>query len=173
LDSITEQSDELAIRAIWVIPAPRLSVYTVASDFERLALHFPKLARSACVTSRSADQMVIEVEAASFGWFFPAVRLTIHAELLPGIGYRCSTFNHTFGTTGREEFVLTDAPQGTQIAYTYIVKVRRRWLRPLYGWLVRRFALSYWRHHYLEPLTRLAQNHAREAISKAEAAEDP
>jgi len=172
LDSITEQSDELAIRAIWVIPAPRLSVYAVASDFERLALHFPKLARSSRVTSRSEEQRGVEVEAASFGRFFPAVRLTIHAELLPGIGYRCSTFNHTFGTTGKEEFVLTDAPQGTQIAYTYFVKVRRRWLRPLYGWLVRRFALSSWKRHYLEPLTQLAQHHAHEAASKAAAPEE-
>jgi hypothetical protein len=172
LDSIIEQSDELAIRAIWVIPAPRLSVYAVASDFERFPLYFPKLARSACVTSRSADQMIIEVEAASFGRFFPAVRVTINAELLPGTGYRCSTFNHTFGTTGREEFVLTDAPQGTQISYTYIVRVGRKWLRPLYGWLVRRFGLPYWKRHYLDPLTQLARNHEREVISKAAASEE-
>lgn len=172
MDSITEQSDELAIRAIWVIPAPRASVYTVASDFERFPLYFPKLAHSARVASRSGNQMVVDVEAASFGRFFPTVRITIHAELLPGVGYRCSTFNHTFGTTGREELLLTDAPEGTQIAYTYFVKVRRRWLRPLYGWLVRRFALSYWKRHYLEPLTRLARNHEREILSKAAASEE-
>lgn len=166
MDSITERSDELAIRANWVIPAPRLSVYAVASDFEKFPLFFPKLARSACVTSRRSDQLTIEVEAASFGRFFPNVRITIHAELLPGIGYRCSTFNHTFGTTGREEFVLTDAPQGTLISYTYIVRVRRRWLCPLYGWLVRRFALPYWKRHYLDPLTQLARNHERAVIAK-------
>jgi hypothetical protein len=172
LDSITEQSDELAIRAIWVIPAPRRSVYAIASDFERFPSYFPKLARSARVTSRSGDQMVLEVEAASFGRFFPTVRITIHAELLPGVGYRCSTFNHTFGTTGREEFILSDAPEGTQISYTYFVKVRRAWLRPLYGWLVRRFASSYWKRHYLDPLTQLARNHEREVLSKAGGSED-
>ncbi len=167
MDSITEQSDELAIQATWVIAAPRTSVYAVASDFERFPAHFPKLARSARVTSRSGDQLVIEVEAASFGRCFPTVRITIHAELLPGLGYRCSTLNHTFGTTGKEELLLADASQGTQITYTYLVKVRRRWLRPLYGWLVRRFALSYWKRHYLDPLTQLARDHAREALSKA------
>lgn len=172
MDSITEQSDELAIRAIWVIPASRPSVYAVASDFERFPSHFPKLARSARVTSRSGDQMVIEVEAASFGRFFPAARITINVELLPGVGYRCSTFNHTFGTTGREAFILSDVPQGTQISYTYVVKVRRRWLRPLYGWLVRRLALSYWKRHYLDPLTQLARNHEREGLSKARASEE-
>ena len=160
MDSITEQSDELAIQAIWEIPAPRLSVYAVASDFEKFPLYFPKLARSASVTSRSLDQMIVEVEAASFGRFFPTVRITINVELLPGRGYRCSTINHTFGATGREELLLTDAPLGTLISYTYIVRVRRKWLRPLYGWLVRRFALSYWKRHYLDPLTQLALNMA-------------
>lgn len=167
MDSITEQSDELAIRAIWVIAAPRPSVYAIASDFERFPFYFPKLARSARVTSRSGDRMVIEVEAASFGRGFPTVRITIDVEFLPGTGYRCATLNHTFGTTGREELLLADAPQGTRISYTYFVKVRRRWLRPLYGWLVRRFALPYWKRHYLDPLTRLARDHGREAISKA------
>lgn len=173
MDSITEQSDELAVRAIWVIPAPRAAVYAVASDFERFPLHFPKLAHSSHVTARQGDRLVIEVEAASFGRWFPSVRVTINAELLPGAGYRCSTLNHTFNTTGREELLLTDAPQGTQITYTYLVRVRRKWLRPLYGWLVRRFAMSYWKRHYLDPLTRLAQDHEREVLSKAAASAAP
>lgn len=110
--------------------------------------------------------MTIEVTSASFGRLFPTARITIHAELLPGVGYRCSTVNHTFGTTGREELLLSDALQGTQISYTYFVRVRRRWLRPLYGWLVRRFAVPFWKRHYLDPLTQLARAHARETAPR-------
>jgi hypothetical protein len=166
LNSVTENSDEVTIRANWVVLVSRRSAYSIASDFERFASHFPRLARSTKVTSRSGNHLVIDVVAASFGRFFPDVRVTINAELLPNTGYRCSTHNHTFGTTGREELILSDAPAGTQIAYTYIVKVRLKWLRPLYGWLVRRFGLPFWKRNYLDPLTQLARRHEREAFTK-------
>ena len=166
MDSITEDSDEVAIRANWVVPVSRSSIYSVASDFERFASHFPKLARSTHVTSRTGQHLVVEAVAESFGRFFPSVRVTINAELLPDTGYRCSTHNHTFSTTGREELILSDAPAGTQIAYTYIVKVRRRWLRPLYGWLVRQFGLPYWKRNYLDPMTHLARNHERAVLGR-------
>ena len=115
MNSITEDLDEVTVRATWVVPASRRSVYAIASDFESFASHFPKLARSTHVTSRAGDHLVVEVLAASFGGFFPSVRVTINAELLPGTGYRCSTHNHTFSTTGIEKLLLSDAPIGTQI----------------------------------------------------------
>lgn len=159
IDSISEHSDGIAILSRWFVPAARGSVYAVASDFERLAQHFPRIARSAKIVSRDLNLLVIEVEAASFGRFFPLVRVTINAELLPGVGYRCSTFNHSFNTAGEEELLLSDTAGGTLITYSYAVKVRRKWLRPIYAWLVRRFGLQYWKRAYLEPLTVLAKQH--------------
>jgi hypothetical protein len=87
--------------------------------------------------------------------------------LLPGRGYRCSTFNRTFNTRGEEELLLEDAPGGTQIQYAYTVTVSRRWLRPVFGWLVRTFGLPYWKNRYLAPLTRLAQEHHRASADDA------
>ena len=167
MDTITEHADELAIRASWVVPAPRPAVYAIVSDFERLAVHFPRLAHSARITARDGNRLVVEVRAASFGRLFPGARITIHAELQPGCGYRCETVNHTFGTTGREALELGDDPGGTRIAYTYRVRVRPGWLRPLYAWLVRRLALPYWKRNYLDPLARLALQRGHEGTPRA------
>jgi hypothetical protein len=161
MDAIAEESDQLAITARWQIDAPRESVYAIASDFEALPKHFPKLAHSATILSRTGNHLKIDAEAASFGRLFPRVKVSIDAELLPGHGYRASTFNRTFNTTGKEQLLLNDCDRGTEIEYTYIVTVRRKWLRPLYGWLVRTFGLPYWKKCYLQPLTELAQEHSR------------
>ena len=159
VDSISDNSDGIRIQGRWFVPASRGSVYEVASDFERLPQRFPRVARSTKVISRDGNRLVIDAEAASFGRFFPVVRVTINAELLPGVGYRCSTFNRTFKTTGEEEFLLRDVSGGTEITYSYAVKLRHRWLRPVYSWLVRRFGLRFWKRAYLEPLIAHCQDH--------------
>ena len=161
MDQITEQTDQVTIVARWHIEAPRASVYAIASDFEALPANFPRLAHSVKIVSRKGNQLRVEAEAASFGRLFPRVNVALDAELLPDHGYRCSTFNRTFNTTGREQLLLNDSEGGTDIEYKYAVTVKRKWLRPLYGWLVRTFGLPYWRNCYLQPLTRLAQEHCR------------
>jgi hypothetical protein len=159
LDSIADGSDGIRIQSRWFIPASRGSVYAVASDFERLPQHFPRVAHSTKIISRDGNRLVIDVEAASFGRFFPVVLITINAELLPGVGYRCSTFNHTFNTTGDEELLLSDVSGGTEITYSYTVKLRHRWFRPVYSWLVRRIGLRFWKRAYLEPLIARCQDY--------------
>ncbi len=161
MDHIAEEADQLAISARWQIDAPRESVYAIASDFKAMPTHFPKLAHSASILAHTGDHLKIEVEAASFGRIFPRVKISIDAELLPGYGYCASTFNHTFNTTGKEQLLLHDSGSGTEIEYTYVVTAKRKWLRPLYGWLVRTFGLPYWKKCYLQPLTSLAQEHCR------------
>ena len=159
IDTILDNSDGFTIQSRWFVPASRRSVYAVASDFERLPQHFPRIARSTKVVSRDGNRLVVDAEAASFGRFFPPVRITINAELLPDMGYRCSTFNRTFNTTGEEELLLSDAPGGTEITYSYTVKLRHRWLRPVYVWLVRRLALRFWKSSYLDPLAAHCREH--------------
>jgi hypothetical protein len=151
-DHIEDSSDGFRIQSRWLIPASRSSVYAVVSDFERLPERFPRVARSTKVIFRDGNRLVVDAEAASFGRFFPVVKVTIKAELLPGVGYRCSTFNHTFKTTGEEELLLSDVGEGTEIRYTYTVRLRYRWLRPGYSWLIRRIGLRFWKRAYLEPL---------------------
>lgn len=161
MDHIAEETNQLAITARWQIDAPRESVYAIASDFKAMPVHFPKLAHSVSIPARTGNHLEIEVEAASFGRIFPRVKISIDAELHPGHGYRAATFNRTFNATGKEQLLLHDSGSGTEIEYTYVVTVKRKWLRPLYGWLVRTFGLPYWKKCYLQPLTRLAQEHCR------------
>jgi len=161
MDHVAEEANQLAITARWQIDAPRESVYAIASDFEAMPTHFPKLAHSASILSHTGNHLKIEVEAASFGRIFPRVKISIDAELLPGHGYRASTFNQTFNTKGKEQLLFHDSGSGTEIEYTYVVTVKRKRLRPLYGWLVRSLGLPYWKKCYLQPLTRLAQEHCR------------
>ena len=163
MDSISDSADGIRVQSRWFVPASRGLVYKVVSDFERLPQHFPRVARSTKVISRDGNRLVIEAAAASFGRFFPVVRVTIKAELLPGVGYRCATFNHTFQTTGEEELLLSDVPGGTEITYSYAVKLRHHWLRPVYSWLVRRIGLRFWKRAYLEPLIAHCQDHDDEA----------
>jgi len=170
LDSIDDSSDGIRIRSRWFVPATRGSVYAVISNFERLPQHFPRIARSAKVISRDGNRLVIDVEAASFGRFFPVVHIAINAELLPGTGYRCSTFNRTFNTTGEEELLLSDVSGGTEVAYSYAVRLRHRWLRPVFSWLVRRLGLRFWKRAYLEPL--IAHCQAQDGVAQPGAAPD-
>ena len=161
MDHMAEEADRLAITARWQVDAPRESAYAIASDFKAMPTHFPKLAHSASIISHTGNRLKIDVEAASFGRIFPRAKISIDAELLPGHGYRASTFNRTFNTTGEEQLLLNDCNCGTEIEYAHIVAVRRKWLRPFYGWLVRTFALPYWKKCDLQPLTEFAPEHNR------------
>jgi hypothetical protein len=161
MDSTSEESDKIIIRSNWEIPAVRESVYAIASDFEGMPKNFPKIAHSMKILARDGNRLTIEAEAASFGKIFPHAKVSINAELIPGWGYRCKTFNHTFKTRGEEQLILSDTDNGTRIEYAYIVTVERKWLRPLYAWLVRTLGLPFWKRCYLKPLTILAQEHRK------------
>lgn len=147
----------LHVTAEWIIAAPREAVYAVISDFASMPQNFPKVAREVRIINRDGPRLQIEIIAASFGRFFPEVKIAMRAELLPNQGYRCWTHNLTFNTTGEEELLLFDHPSGARIVYTYSVTVRRRILKPLYAWLVRTFALRYWERSVIDQLRRILQ----------------
>lgn len=145
-------SDKVAVVGDWLIRSDRDSVYAIVSDFEHMPEHFPKVARAIRILDRDGDVLTIEADAASFGRLFPPVKVSMTAELLPSRGYRCSTHNLTFNTTGDEELLLLDDPDGTRIKYTYFVTVKHRRLRPLYAWAVRTFGLPYWKRCFVDRL---------------------
>ncbi|MBN2404577.1 MAG: SRPBCC family protein [Coriobacteriia bacterium] len=150
-------SDVVAVHGDWLVRADRESVYAIVSDFERMPEHFPKIARAMRLIERDGDVLTLEAESASFGSLFPTAKIEMTATLLPGRGYRCTTHNLTFHTTGDEELLLVDDPEGTRIEYTYFVTVCHRWLKPLYAWLVSAFALPYWKRAFVDPLESLVR----------------
>ena len=50
--------------------------------------------------------------------------------------------------------------RGTRIKYTYFVTVRRRWLKPLFAWMVRAFGLPFWKRSFIDPLKTLVEDSA-------------
>jgi hypothetical protein len=151
------ESNVVAVHGDWLVRADRESVYAIVSDFERMPEHFPRIARAIRLVKRDGDVLTLEAEAGSFGSLFPSVKIEMTATLLPGRGYRCTTHNITFNTTGDEELLLVDDPEGTRIKYTYFVTVRRRWLKPLFGWMVSAFGLPFWKRSFVDPLESLVK----------------
>jgi hypothetical protein len=150
----------VAVTGEWVIAAPRAAVYAIMGDFEAMPRHFPQVAREMRLLERDGQHLRLEAIAGSFSRFTPTVRIALDVELLPGEGYRCRTHNLTFNTTGDEELRLFDHPEGTRIAYTYFVTVRRRALRPLFAWLVRTFGLPFWERSVIGALRRILRDEA-------------
>ncbi len=150
-------SDVVAVHGDWLVRADRESVYAIISDFEHMPEHFPKVARAMRLISREGDVLTLEAESASFNSLFPSAKIEMTATLLPGQGYRCTTHNLTFNTTGDEELLLVDDPEGTRIKYTYFVTVRHRWMRRTYAWLVRVLALPFWKRSFVDPLESLVK----------------
>jgi len=148
-------SDIVAVHGDWLVRTDRASVYEIVSDFERMPEHFPKIARAMKLVKREGDVLTLEAESASFASFLPTARIEMTATLLPGEGYRCTTHNLTFNTTGDEELLLVDDPEGTRIKYTYFVTVKRRWMRPAFAWMVEKVALPFWKRSFVDPLESL------------------
>ena len=107
--------DVVAVHGNWLVRADRESVYAIVSDFEHMPEHFPKVARAMRLVARDGDVLTLEAESASFGSLFPSAKIEMTATLLPGRGYRCTTHNLSFNTTGDEELLPVDDPEGTRI----------------------------------------------------------
>ena len=73
-------------------------------------------------------------------------------RILPGTGYVSDNESPKFGTSGHEELLLSERPEGTEINYTYQVAIHKRWLRivakPLIGW----FSMKYWQKAVIDEL---------------------
>lgn len=147
----------IPVRGSWLIRANREVVYGIISDFESMPKNFPRVAHSIKVVGREGERLNIEAEAASFTRWLPKAKIHISAELLPSRGYRCKTHNLSFNTTGQEQLLLEDTPNGTRIEYTYFVTVQNRHWGPLYAWLVRHLGLPFWKKSVIDRLEQLVQ----------------
>ena len=146
------QTEKVEVVGNWLIKAKREEVYKIVSNCEKMPENFPKIAKSINVIEKNDTKLKVEAVAASFGRFFPKVKINIDVELLPNRGYRCQTFNTTFNTTGEEELLLLDDPEGTMVKYTYFLTIRnKRWKR-LYVWLVKTFGLPFWKRAFIDRL---------------------
>lgn len=139
----------ITLHAKWLIKAPLTEVFNIMTDFEKFPLYFPKVAESIQVVKREGNYLEMNATAKSFGQKFPVEMKT---EILPGKGYISDNENPKFGTSGHEEFLLSESREGTIVDYTYKVAIHKRWLRvvakPLIGW----FSMRYWKKAVIDEL---------------------
>jgi hypothetical protein len=149
---------EITLRGSWIIRALREDVYKIISDFENMPRYFPEVAKSMRIVKRSGNNLTIHAEAKSFGTVFP---VTMATELLPARGFISDNINEKLGTSGHEEFLLEDVPEGTRIDYLYRVTINRAWLqliaKPLLGW----YALWYWKRVVIDKLKNMLETRER------------
>ena len=141
--------EEIALRAEWLIKAPLTEVFNMITDFEKWPEYFPKVAESIQVIRHEGNDLEMGATVKSFGREFPVKMKT---RILPGKGFISDNESPKFGTSGHEELLLSESPEGTVIDYTYQVTIHKRWLRivakPLIGW----FSMKYWQKAVIDEL---------------------
>ena len=142
-------NENITLHAKWTIKALPAEVFKIMTDFEKWPEYFPKVAESIQVIKREGNNLEMNVTVKSFGQKFPVKMKT---QVLSGKGYISDNESPKFGTSGHEELLLSECPDGTEINYTYQVAIHRRWLRivaqPLIGW----FSMKYWQKAVIEEL---------------------
>ena len=141
--------NEITLHNQWVVKAPINSVFGIITDFEKYPEYFPKVAEAIQVIKHEGNYLEIDATVKSFGQKFP---VKMKYQLLPGKGFISDNVSPKFGTSGHEELLLSEAPEGTVIDYTYQVAIHKRWLRivaqPLIGW----FSMEYWQKAVIDEL---------------------
>lgn len=141
--------EKIILHANWLIKAPLAEVFNIMTDFEKWPEYFPKVAESIQVIKQGGNNVEIDATVKSFGQKFSVKMKT---QILPAKGFISDNENPKFGTSGHEEFLLFECPEGTMIDYTYQVAIHKCWLRivaqPLIGW----FSMKYWQKAVIEEL---------------------
>lgn len=137
------------LHAKWLIKAPLEKVFNIMTDFEKWSEYFPKVGESIQVVKREGNTLEMSATIKSFGKKFPVKMKT---QILPGKGFISDNESPKFGTSGHEELLLSENPEGTVINYTYQVAIHKRWLRiiaqPLIGW----FSMKFWEKAVIDEL---------------------
>lgn len=140
----------------WVIKAPVADVCAIMTDFEHMPTHFPKVAESVRITKRDGDYLEMDVQVKSFGKTFP-VKMKTH--ILPTKGFVSDNDSFVFGTSGHEELLLSEHPDGTLIDYTYQVTIHKRWLRIVATPLIKWYAMKFWEKAVIHKLQNMLEKH--------------
>lgn len=143
------------LQASWIIKAPLEKVFAVMTDFEKFPEYFPKVASAIRVVKREGDYLEMDATVKSFGQDFP---VSMKTTILPGKGYISDNVSPKFGTSGHEEFLLSEDPEGTKIDYTYQVAIHKRWLRIVAGPLIGWYSMKYWQKAVIDELRKRVES---------------
>lgn len=123
------------------------------SDFENMPKYFPKVAQSLRILKRDGNHLSIKAKAKTFGRVIAA---QMETELRPPLGY-VSDNKSALGTSGHEEFLMEEIPEGTRIKYSYAVQLENPVLRVLGGFLIGQYALRFWEHAVIDKLKEMLE----------------
>jgi carbon monoxide dehydrogenase subunit G len=144
---------KLQLKGSWIIEAPREKVYTIMSDFENMPIYFPDVAESLRIVKREGNTLTIEAKAKTFG---RVILTTMETQLRPPLGY-VSDNKSAIGTSGHEEFLMEEVPEGTKINYTYDVEINNVFLRIFGKVLIGWYAMRFWKHAVIDKLKEMLE----------------
>jgi carbon monoxide dehydrogenase subunit G len=139
---------KIYLKGSWLIKAPREEVYKIMSDFENMPRYFPAVAESLQIIKRDGNDLIIKAGAKTFG---RVISVDMKTRLLPPIGY-ISDNKSTIGTSGHEEFLMEEIPEGTKINYTYDVDLKNPLFRVFGKFLIGWYAMRFWEHAVIDKL---------------------
>ncbi len=138
----------------WVVKAPVADVFGIMTDFEKFPEHFPKVAESVQINKRDGNYLEMEATVRSFGRKF---QVKMKTQILPGKGFISDNDSYQFGTSGHEEMLLSQSPEGTLIDYTYRVSIHKTWLRLVATPLIRWYSMKYWEKAVIDQLKKILE----------------
>ncbi len=140
---------DITLNAKWIIKTPVSAVFAIMTDFEKFPVNFPKVADFIQVVKREGNNLEMNAGVKSFGQTFP---VTMKTQILPGKGFISDNDSPKFGTSGHEELLLSEHPDGTLIDYTYQVSIHKRWLRIVAKPLIVWFSMKFWEKAVIDEL---------------------
>ena len=138
----------------WVVKASVEDVARIMTDFEKLPEHFPKVAESVQINKRDGNNLEMEATVKSFGRKF---KVKMNTQILPGKGFISDNDSYQFGTSGHEELLLSEHPEGTLIDYTYQVTIHKAWLRIVATPLIKWYSMKAWEKAVIVELKKIVE----------------
>lgn len=144
---------KIHLKGSWVIKAPRGKIYEIMTDFENMPKYFPKVAQSLRIIKKENNNLLMEAKAKTFG---KAFSVQMETQLRPPYGY-ISDNKSAIGTSGHEEFLMEEIPEGTKINYTYEVDLKNPILRIFGRLLIGLYAMRFWEHAVIDKLKEMLE----------------
>lgn len=147
---------EITLHKQWIINAKVEDVVSIMTDFEKLPEYFPKVAESVKINKRDGNNLEMEASVKSFGRSF---KVKMKTQILPGRGFISDNDSYQFGTSGHEELLLSQHPNGTLLDYTYNVVIHKKWLAIIAIPLIKWYSMKSWERAVIDQLKSILETH--------------
>ena len=96
----------------------------------------------------------MQAKAKTFGRI---ISVEMKTRLRPPVGY-ISDNKNDIGTSGHEEFLMEEVPEGTKINYTYDVELKNPVFRIFGRFLIGWYAMWFWKRAVIDRLKKIVEN---------------